>query len=199
MKNTSNVFKNILPLLTNRKATIGFTVLLCAPLLTATGQAAVFTSDTLIDVGDTTYDGQDIVVSGCTLTANGDHVFLSMALSNNGTLSLGGGSTLTVSAALTVQDNSIVRCQGANTSGQVSNQWAGVGVTIRAASMTVEAGSMVSADGLGYAPSQGPGRGRAIWLGRRRGAWWNGRDIQCRRWSDVRVFDTADRAGQRRF
>ena len=159
MKNTSNVFNNILPLLTNRKATIGLAASLCALLLAATGQAAVFTSDTLIDVGDTTYDGQDIVVSGCTLTANGDHAFLSMAVLDTGTLSLSGGSTLTVSTALTVQNNSVVLCQGANTTGQVSNQWAGVGVTIKAASVVVEAGSMVSADGLGYAAGQGPGAG----------------------------------------
>jgi hypothetical protein len=159
MKNTGNVFKNMLPLLSNRKATIGLAALLCGPLLATTSPAAVFTSDTLIDVGDTSYDGQDIVVSGCTLTANGDHSFLSMAVLDTGTLSLSGGSTLTVSTALTVQDNSTVLCQGANTSGQVSNQWAGVGVTIKAGSVTVAAGSMVSADGLGYAAGQGPGTG----------------------------------------
>jgi RHS repeat-associated protein len=159
MKNTGNLFKNTLLLLGSRKATIGLAALLCAPLLATTSQAAVFTSDTLIDVGDTTYDGQDIVVSGCTLTANGDHAFLSMALTNTGTLSVGGGSTLTVAGALTVQNNSTVLCQGANTTGQVSNQWAGVGVTIHAASVMVEAGSVVSADGLGYAYGQGPGAG----------------------------------------
>ena len=41
-----------------------------------------FTSDTLIDVNDYTYDGDDIVVDGCTLTVNGEHQFDSLQVIN---------------------------------------------------------------------------------------------------------------------
>ena len=49
-------------------------------------RAATFTTDTIIGVGDTTYDGQDIVVSGCTLTVNGPHSFNSLQLISGGIL-----------------------------------------------------------------------------------------------------------------
>src|SRR5712671_664602 len=56
--------------------------LLC--LLATTGHASVsITTNTLIDVGDTTYDGQDIVVNNCTLTVNGQHAFGSLQAVNN--------------------------------------------------------------------------------------------------------------------
>ncbi len=112
MKKTRNVFRNALPLFSIREATIRLAALLCALLPPAMIQAAVITSDTLIDVGDTSYDGQDMVVIGCTLTANGSHAFSSMLLTNTGILSLGGGSAMTVSGALMVQSNSTVLCQG---------------------------------------------------------------------------------------
>jgi hypothetical protein len=35
-------------------------------------------------VGNTTYDGQDIVVSGCTLTVDGPHAFASLLVTNSG-------------------------------------------------------------------------------------------------------------------
>jgi len=42
-------------------------------LLATAAHAAVFTTDATINIGDTAYDGQDIVVSNCTLTVNGPH------------------------------------------------------------------------------------------------------------------------------
>jgi uncharacterized repeat protein (TIGR01451 family) len=49
------------------------------------GAAVVtFTNDTVI--GDTSYDGQDIVIRGCTVTANGAHSFNSVQLFGDGVL-----------------------------------------------------------------------------------------------------------------
>ena len=42
--------------------------------------AATFTTPVTISESDTTYDGQDIVVNGATLTVNGAHRFASLLL-----------------------------------------------------------------------------------------------------------------------
>jgi hypothetical protein len=47
---------------------------------------SVFTTDATINIGDTAYDGQDIVVSGCTLTVNGPHSFNSLQVISSGIL-----------------------------------------------------------------------------------------------------------------
>ena len=44
--------------------------------------AATFTTPVTISESDTTYDGQDIVVNGATLTVNGAHSFASLLLTN---------------------------------------------------------------------------------------------------------------------
>ncbi len=49
-------------------------------------QAVVFTSHTAIGVGNTTYDGQEIVVSNCTITINGPHSFASLLVTNGGAI-----------------------------------------------------------------------------------------------------------------
>ena len=49
-----------------------------------TVKGTTFTSDTLIDVNDYTYEGDDVVVDGCTLTVNGVHTFNSLQVINNG-------------------------------------------------------------------------------------------------------------------
>ena len=64
-----------------------FLVLLAAPL----GHAIVITNDTTIGVTDSTYDGQDIVVSNAVLTVDGPHALNSLRLA--------AGSTLTHSAS----------------------------------------------------------------------------------------------------
>jgi len=45
-----------------------------------------FTTDTTINDGDATCDGQNVVVNGCTLTVNGQHAFHSLQVVNNGTV-----------------------------------------------------------------------------------------------------------------
>ena len=54
-------------------------------VLTSLGATVVtFTNETFI--ADTSYDGQDIVVSGCTVTVDGSHSFNSLQLTNGGVL-----------------------------------------------------------------------------------------------------------------
>ncbi len=48
--------------------------------------AVTFTHDSFISFGDPSYDGQDIVVTNCTLTVDGPHVFNSVRLVNGGVL-----------------------------------------------------------------------------------------------------------------
>ena len=52
-------------------AVVGF-----APL----ARAVTFTTNVTISEGDTTYDGQDIIVDGATATINGAHSFTSLSL-----------------------------------------------------------------------------------------------------------------------
>src|SRR6516164_10153553 len=49
--------------------------------------AVVFTTDTTLGPLDTNFDGNDIIVSNCTLTVDGPHGFLS--------LTVGSGTTIT--------------------------------------------------------------------------------------------------------
>lgn len=46
----------------------------------------VFTNDTIINAFDTNYDGNDLVVSNCTLAVDGTHGFLSLQVGPGGTL-----------------------------------------------------------------------------------------------------------------
>src|SRR5260370_36220120 len=59
------------------------TVLLLATFI---AHAATFTSDTLIGINNTNFDGQDIAVTNCTLTVDGNHAFLSVNLLNGAVL-----------------------------------------------------------------------------------------------------------------
>ncbi|MGA3181762.1 MAG: hypothetical protein ABSF38_15580, partial [Verrucomicrobiota bacterium] len=109
---------------------------LLPPLSVAGG--AVFTTDTTIS--NTSYDGQDIVIEGgCTVTINGQHGFASLSIISN--------STLTHSPA---------------PNGETNNR---IDLTI-SGNVLVDASSKILADGLGYAPGQGPGAGvRGNWGG----------------------------------
>src|SRR5271157_6067588 len=54
-----------------------------APLAHA---AVTFTTNSLIDISNHSYEGQDIVVQGCTLTVNGTHAFNSISLQTGAVL-----------------------------------------------------------------------------------------------------------------
>jgi hypothetical protein len=61
------------------------TCLLSAVLLqaaTSGAQTVTINTSTLIDVGNTTYEGKDIIVTGCTLTVNGSHAFNSLQVTD---------------------------------------------------------------------------------------------------------------------
>ena len=64
MKNSCSTIHRLAPL----------TVLLLATLI---AHAATFTSDTVIGINNTNFDGQDIAVTNCTLTVDGSHPFTS--------------------------------------------------------------------------------------------------------------------------
>ena len=49
-------------------------------------RAVTFTGNVTIAEGDTTYDGQDIIVDGATATINGAHSFTSLSLINGAVL-----------------------------------------------------------------------------------------------------------------
>jgi hypothetical protein len=82
---------------------------------------------------------------------------------NGSRLWIAGGSTVNVGGTVTVTGNSTMLLQGKNTGGQVDGQWAGMGSTIHAANVVVDAGSKISADGQGYTSEQGPGGGHEGW------------------------------------
>jgi len=67
---------------------LGSFLLTGALLLSELAQAdpVTFTSNTIIDVSDTTYDGADIVVQGCTVTINGAHSFNSVQVLQSGVI-----------------------------------------------------------------------------------------------------------------
>lgn len=94
--------------------------------------AVTFTNDTQVAAGNATYDGQDIVVQGCTLTVNGTHAFNSLLLSNT--------AVLTHSPA---------------PNGEPANQLL---LTI-AQNCTVALGSRIDVRGGGFATATGPGAG----------------------------------------
>jgi len=123
--------------------------------------ALMITNSLLIDVGDTTYDGLDLIINDCTVILNGDHAFNNLLVINSGALDVTGGTTLGVAQDLAVRGHSTILCQGANNTGLVNGQWAGVGVTINASNVWVEAGSTFFADGQGYWTGAGPGAGGA--------------------------------------
>jgi hypothetical protein len=91
-----------------------------------------FTSDTLIDASDYTYDANDIIVAGCTLTVNGQHTFNSFQIIGEG--------MLTHSAA---------------PNGEQDNR---IDLTI-IENLIIEPNSLIDVDGKGYYRGIGPGAG----------------------------------------
>ena len=99
----------------------------------------------------------DVTISANTLWTEGTYQLSSLTVDSSATLTIAGGSTVNVTGAITVKGNSTILLQGKNTSAQVDGQWQGVGVTINAANVTVDAGSKITADGQGYVTGCGPG------------------------------------------
>jgi len=73
----------------------GIRLAVCAAQI-VTASAVVFTNDTVISPLDTSYEGLDVVVSNCTLTVDGPHIFSNLLVALGGTLThtaLPGGAT----------------------------------------------------------------------------------------------------------
>ena len=68
-------------------------------LVGATARGVTFTVDTAIGAGDGTYEGQDIVVQGCTLTVDGSHSFNSLVVTASGIVTHSPATTSTLSIA----------------------------------------------------------------------------------------------------
>lgn len=116
----------------NLKQTLLTALALTLPL--AGASAITFTSNTAIGVGNTTYDGQEIIVSGCTLTVDGPHSFASLLLTN--------GAALTHSPA---------------PNGEANNR---LQLTVAGDCVIASDGS-INVVGCGYAQALGPGAGPA--------------------------------------
>ena len=99
----------------------------------------------------------NVVVSINTTWATGTYNLTSLSIVNGATLTIGGGSTVTVSGAVVVTADSNVVLQSINNAAQVSGTWQGMGVTLNAGSVEVDAGSSINADGQGYVANAGPG------------------------------------------
>ena len=101
----------------------------------------------------------NVVISSNTTWASGSYQITSVTVQSGATLTVGGGSTVTVTGALVVTGNSKVVLQSINNAAQVNGTWQGTGVTVNAASVQVDAGSSINADGQGYLALAGPGGG----------------------------------------
>jgi RHS repeat-associated protein len=91
------------------------------------------------------------------LPANSSATYGQIAVQNGAVLTIGGGSTITVTGGITVTGNSTILLQATNTTAQVNGTWQGAGVTLNAGSLQVDAGSSINANGQGYAQDAGPG------------------------------------------
>jgi hypothetical protein len=118
-----------------------------------TSSAGTTGTEAFFDTSVTT-DNLDVyqnftIPAGTTLSLN------AITVQPGATLSIGGGSTVTVATAVTVGGTLIA--QSIDNSTQVNGSWQGSGVTLHAASVVVELGGSINADGQGYVAGAGPG------------------------------------------
>jgi len=102
--------------------------------VTSAAHAALFFTDTSIGTTDTNYDGQDIIVIGCTLTVDGSHHFSDLLIIENG----------------------MVTCSPVDT-----NNAGGLSLSI-SNNLIIEAGSSINVQGLGSGPGLGLGAGATV-------------------------------------
>jgi len=116
------------------------------------GAETVFTTNTLIDAGNTAYDGQDIVVINCTLTVNGPHSFNSLQVVNNAVVThQATTASQEYSLLLTVASNLIVDATSKiDVSGRGYLQGRTLGNTTVGAATLVAGGSYGGLGGFGW-------------------------------------------------
>jgi hypothetical protein len=83
----------------------------------------------------------------------------SIFLDDVATMRVGGGSSIEVNGDLVLRGRSQLLLEGKNRNDLVVGEWQGEGVNVRAANLTVEAGSSISAGSQGYLGTKGPGAG----------------------------------------
>jgi len=101
-------------------------------LFSSPSYSVTFTSSTIIDWDNTLYEGQDIIIDGCTITINGEHSFNSLAIINSGVLK-----------------------HSPAPNGEAENK---LSLNI-ANDVTINSTSKINCDGLGYGAAKGPGAG----------------------------------------
>ena len=94
------------------------------------------------------------------IPASSTVTYNSITVNNGAVLTIGGGSTVTVTGGVLVTDNSSIIFESINNTAQVNGTWQGVGATLNAASVQVDSGSSINADGQGYVAVAGPGTGQ---------------------------------------
>ncbi|MEO6924917.1 MAG: hypothetical protein ABI142_13910, partial [Bryocella sp.] len=91
------------------------------------------------------------------IPAQSNVTYNSILVQHGATLTIGGGSTVNVTAAFNVTGNSTVVAQSFNNTAKVGGAWIGSGITLNAGSVQVDAGSSMTADAQGYVATVGPG------------------------------------------
>jgi hypothetical protein len=158
---------------------------LCVLALARTPAAGItFTNSTLIAAGDTSYDGQDIVVNHCVLTVNGTHAFNSLQAISGALVTHAGGDAnnrahLTVAQNVYVDPASAIDVSGmgfgtsggpgGGTNGGTAGGYGGYGGGYGSTSGGLAYGSITAPTDLGSGGASGymsPGGngGGAVWL-----------------------------------
>ncbi len=146
-----------------------FVLLTILCVRSALADVIVITNNVAVTTSDMSYEHHDLIVSNATLTVHGSHQFGLLQLTNQGVLAVQGGglscsrfasgestcwlhngASLNATSDVSLLSNSVIWCEGMNRSNKVNEVWAGVGVTIDASNLVVDATSKISADGLGY-------------------------------------------------
>lgn len=121
--------------MTRRISILSALILCLGPSLAHAQNTVVFTTNTTIDIGDTTHDNKDIIVRGCTVTINGPHTLSSLSVER--------------------------RAPNDNTAGVVTHAQGSVGgvqLTI-IGNASIDSWSRIDASGKGFGINTGPGRG----------------------------------------
>jgi len=153
--------------LTNAGALVGVSILVDGNSVLHTRGTTEFRSCNLTFNGASQLDvEQGLMLNSTTMRLDGGSLW-----NIPGTCQVHNGSQLTIVATsllgvanqtLIVSSNSVIWCEGANRSNKVNGVWTGVGVTIAADNVIVDASSRITADGLGYVAKGdgcGPGGG----------------------------------------
>ena len=124
-------------------------IVLFAAVLPSWAQV-LFTTPVTINADNTTYDNQDIIVRGTTVTINGSHTFSSLKIENNGVIthSPKGDSNFSDGVTLAITNN-----------------------------CTIDLGSRINVNGKGWPAGQGPGVGANLLSNGGGGAAYGGEGI----------------------